>query len=163
MIERFGNIWDYIDEFDGVVITTNGFYKSNGEAVMGRGIALEARNRYPWLAGNLGTALRTKGNHVFRFDIEPNFNRDSPYNFSLYTFPVKPQYGPNGEMGWQAKAEIELIERSAWEMRTEIDGKPDYRVIMCRPGCGNGGLRWEDVKPVLDPILDDRFTVMERA
>lgn len=167
MKEAFGNIWDHAHEFDAVVITTNGFVKSNGEAVMGRGIALEAKNRYPWLAGNLGNALRGNGNNVYRFDVEPHFIRDSSdFDFSLFTFPVKPVFGPNGEPGWMVRADPELITKSAMQLIELIDGygiKTNYRVVMPRAGCGNGGLRWENIKPLLDPILDDRFTVMERA
>ena len=36
------------------------------------------------------------------------------------------------------------------------------KVYMARPGCGNGQLKWEDVKPLIAPILDDRFIVVER-
>ncbi len=36
------------------------------------------------------------------------------------------------------------------------------KVYLVRPGCGNGQLKWEDVKPLIAPILDDRFIVVER-
>lgn len=165
MLEAYGNIWDHIDDYDGLVITTNGYVKKNNEAVLGRGIALEAVKRYPWLPRSLGVHLITSGNHVGEFDVTPNFVRNSEFNFSLYTFPVKPKIGPNGEMGWQAKADINLIKRSAIQLVNMIDlyrYQKGYKVLMPRPGCGNGRLKWEDVKPVIEPYLDDRFTVMER-
>jgi hypothetical protein len=166
MIEAYGDIWDHAEEYDAIVITTNGFVKKNGEAVMGKGIALEAKNRYPWLARNLGTNLNMFGNRVYRFDVIPNFVREKKYDFSLFTLPVKPTYGPNGEPGWRAKADLQLINLSVHALVQAIDNnysyREDYKVLMPRPGCGNGGLKWDDVRPVLEPILDDRFTVMER-
>jgi hypothetical protein len=165
MLEAFGNIWDHIDDYDAVVITTNGYVKKNGEAVMGKGIALEARNRYPLLAQDLGDMLTKHGNNVFGFCYDENL--------WIITLPVKPEYGPNGEVGWRAKASIKLIEQSVWQLAGQ---HPFYgllrnlgdaglnleKIIMPRPGCGNGGLKWEDVKPVIEPYLDDRFTVMEK-
>jgi len=102
MIEAFGNIWDHIDEYDAIVITTNGFVKNNGEAVMGRGIALEAKERYPELPRWLGTALTIKGNRLHRFTVR----RDNGTIFYIITMPVKPQFGPRGEPGWRAKADF---------------------------------------------------------
>jgi len=44
MKEVIGNIWNYYNKGNWIVITTNGTIKKNGEAVMGRGVALEAKN-----------------------------------------------------------------------------------------------------------------------
>ena len=46
MKEITGDIWDYHKQGHWIVITTNGTVKSNGEAVMGRGIALQARAKF---------------------------------------------------------------------------------------------------------------------
>ena len=35
-------------------------------------------------------------------------------------------------------------------------------VALPRPGCANGGLNWEDVKPHLERILDDRVTIVTK-
>lgn len=163
MIEAYGNMWDMIDDYDGIVITTNGYIKKNGEAVLGRGVAKEAVDRYPWLPKNLGAMLKAHGNKVFQFGLLPDEARGKKYDQYLYTFPVKPQWGPNGEMGWQAKADIEIIKRSCDELIDAIDFYDymvGYKVIIPRPGCGNGKLQWEDVKPVIEQLLDDRFTVV---
>ena len=35
-----------------------------------------------------------------------------------------------------------------------------YHIAIPRPGCSNGGLNWEiDVKPIIEPLLDDRFII----
>lgn len=168
MIEAYGDIWKNLKDYDAVVITTNGFVKKNGEAVMGRGIALAAKTKYPRLATDLGSMLNKHGNFVFGFRYKEN-------PFWIITMPVKPEFGPGGIPGWKARADIDLIRESAKQIvglppyyglfhninDSDSEGKLD-RIIMPRPGCGNGGLKWETVKPVIEPILDDRFTVMER-
>jgi hypothetical protein len=56
MKEIKGDILKLIEsgEWDGFCITTNGFVKSNGECVMGRGIARTCRDRFAGLARRLG-------------------------------------------------------------------------------------------------------------
>lgn len=170
MLEAHGDIWEHAHEYDAIVITTNGFVKNNGEAVIGSGIALEAKKRFPNFAKHLGKALQTYGNVVWAIS-------GDEYPCWIITMPTKPAFGPNGEPGWKAKSDINLIEDSAWALQggtvkyigllANINLNPDKskhigRVLMPRPGCGSGGLKWEDVKKVIAPILDDRFTVMER-
>lgn len=160
MIEARGDLWTYGDPDVSVrVITTNGYLKnSDGALVMGRGCAQEARDRWLGLDLRIGALIRDYGwERTYALDVgEP---------WLLMTFPVKPAQGPNGEPGFKAKAELEIIERSAAKlvsfaniMREVISGL----YLIPRPGCGNGGLRWEDVKSVLAPILDDRFVIIER-
>lgn len=43
-------------------ITTNGFVKNNGLAVMGKGCAKEAANKYPLLPAELGRHILKEGN-----------------------------------------------------------------------------------------------------
>lgn len=49
---------------DAACITTNGFIKANGEAVMGRGCALEAAQAFPNVPKLLGALITSKGNRV---------------------------------------------------------------------------------------------------
>ena len=140
---------------DGVVITTNGFVKQNGEAVMGRGIALQAKKRFPAIPFLLGEKLQEYGNIPFIFT--NFFAPDMP----LITMPVKPAYGPKGEPGWLMKADPKLIRISAEVIAVYADDKKLKNIVMPRPGCGNGGLKWDQVKPLLEPILDDRFIVIQ--
>ncbi len=148
MKELTGDLWEV--EADARVITTNGLVKKDGRAVMGRGVAKQAAERYPWLPEWLGLSLRVIGNHVRMF--LPN-EGNATY---LIMFPVK--------HNWWETANLDLIKRSAEELVTLIDGQfsKGVTIVLSRPGCGNGGLRWEDVKPVIEPLLDDRFVVVER-
>lgn len=163
MLEAYGDIWEIGYEWFhqgkdvGITITTNGFYRKDGKAVMGRGVAKEAAERFPWLPINLGSHLKYNGNIPVWYGAD--FNPDTGGSIVILTFPVKPQYGPRGEMGWKAKADLNLIKESADYLASQAWQIPN-NILVPRPGCGNGGLKWEQVKPVIEPILDDRFTVV---
>ena len=149
MVDKTGiDLWD--EPSDAKCITTNGFVKKNGEGVMGAGVAKQATVRYSGIAATLGTVLRTRGNHVAALAYN--------YDHIVLAFPVKHH--------WRKPAELELIERSAHELVAFLDeyflSLENFKVLLPRPGCGNGQLRWEDVKPVLEPILDDRVWVIDR-
>ena len=54
MLERAGDLWACHANGAWVTITTNGIVRQDGAAVMGRGVAYAAAQRYPWLARSLG-------------------------------------------------------------------------------------------------------------
>jgi hypothetical protein len=147
-----GNLWDYFGE-DGklsqwkpenakfvVLITTNGTIKKNGEAVMGRGCAAEAKKLMPSLPADLGSHIRERGNIV----MQPMGGDDAYEEACLWTFPVK--------HNWWEKADLELIRKSALRLKTIAKNSKGFTFILPRPGCGNGGLRWKDVKVVLEEV-----------
>jgi hypothetical protein len=72
----------------------------------------------------------------------------------LITFPVK--------RNWWEVADLALIERSARELLKIIEVKRIRGAIyLPRPGCGNGRLKWEDVKKIFLPILkSDQFHIV---
>lgn len=132
MIEVNGNLWTYPADYR--IITTNGYLKRDGTAVMGRGCAYEAVQRYPGIRQELGSMLRQHGNHVFKFKAYP-----------LLTFPVK--------HAWYESADRDLITRSVAELLRLIKLRRTY--VMPRPGCGNGRLLWSDVRPLLQGLPDN--------
>ena len=164
MHNKIGNIWSLRKDGDIVVITTNGCVKSPGECVMGRGIAKQAAKLYPWLPATLGTLITEHGNRAFNLGC------------GLASMPVKPsqatfsgnnavshmsrRFKPGEQIpGWACVAQLSIIERSAKQLVEMADKFGWKRILMPRPGCGAGELRWEDVEPVLDRILDERFVV----
>jgi len=159
-----------IQGFDIKAITTNGFVKNNGEAVMGRGCAKTASKLWPELPAYLGKQISEHGNHVHHIaSIETSkahFKSDKTNSFELYSFPVKPIWErQNGKMvpGWACKAQLELIARSARELVKIADDYfsfADPAILLPRAGCGNGERTWKEVEPILDEILDDRFTTI---
>lgn len=138
MREQKGNMWTI--DADVRVITTNGIVKSNGAAVMGKGVASQARDKYPDVDFLLGKYLKKYGNRVFVLADD------------LVSFPVK--------HNWRNPADLELIKLSAAQLVALTNKKGWEQVVVPLPGCGAGQLRWEDVKPVLEPIFDDRFILV---
>ena len=137
MLEVKGNLWDFHDTGKWIVIPTNGTVKRGYSAVMGRGIALQCKTRYPQFPVLFGRKLSLLGNHVSKFDA-----------FKILTFPVKDS--------WFGTASIDLIKRSVQELQAY-----GYlsEIFLPKVGCGNGGLRWSEVRLLLE-VLDNRFTVV---
>jgi hypothetical protein len=148
MVEDFGNVWSYLPIAHARVITTNGSLKRNGEAVMGKGIALEAAMRFPALPEKLGKRIFEKGNkvHVFR----KGSLKDLDYD--LIAFPTKNE--------WHENADPFLIVQSAHRLADIADANDYAKIVMPRPGVGAGNLRWDDVRHSIYKILDDRFFVI---
>lgn len=141
MEEVKGNLWHYPADFR--VITTNSYIRGDGRLVMGRGVALQAANKFRKedLELRLGNLIKREGNNVYCL-----------LDLKLITFPVK-HY-------WWNDADFDLIKKSALQLKrkAEID-YPNSIFVMPRAGCGNGRLSWNDVKPFLE-ILPDNVKVI---
>ena len=149
MIEAVADLWAV--DCHARCITTNGTIKANGRGVMGRGCAKEAKTRLLGLEITLGAQLAQHGNHVAVLSHTGTTSAPIP----LVMFPVKHE--------WHQRADVDLIEQSAWELVNLATAKGWQRVVLPRPGCGNGGLNWPDnVRHLLLPILDDRFLVVTK-
>ncbi len=165
MIELQGDLWKIIPA-DAKVITTNGYVKTNGEAVMGRGVAQQAALRWRELPRTLGEILSASGNHVAslgRFSYDPtaeerdkihtNLRLPTQETFELIAMPVKHL--------WSQPADLDLILRSRDELLSLVHYKGWQKVVLPRPGCGNGGLSWEVVRPIMANVLDNRFVIVQ--
>lgn len=133
-----GDLWKL--DADLRVVTTNGILKKNGEAVMGKGIALQAAKRYPQLGRQLGECLAQSGNQAYFFAPD------------IATLPTKHH--------WKDPSDPKLIERSIQELIGICDAQGKQQILMPPPGCGLGGLAWDTVRELVAPLLDDRFTVV---
>lgn len=168
MIEKTKDIWQLFGDADAICITTNGFVTRDGRCVMGRGTAWQAKEKFPGIDKLLGKLIRQNGNKV-QIVLRTGTT-------DIVAFPVKPEKGRYpcpvvthmqgrfkvGQMvpGWAMKADLAIIERSARELRQLADRMSWKRVVLPRPGCGAGELSWEEVKPVLERHLDQRFIIV---
>ena len=145
MKEVTGNLWTFHAQYLPIVITTNGDVRRDGACVMGRGVARQAANRYPKLPYSIGDKIKHYGNHAFSFACSESQ--------IIFTFPVKHH--------WSELADIKLITRSCDELILQLSYWRFTEIYMPRPGCGNGGLTWDVVRPIIAEKLDDRFTICE--
>lgn len=152
MIELQQDLWTV--DADWICITTNGYIKKNGDAVMGRGCAYEATQRYPEIASLLGFGLKHNGNIVQHIYTDWIYKRDRVYQ-DIYAFPVK--------HNWRDLADLKLIERSCQQLLELYEYRGTPRIAIPRPGCGNGGLSWNVVKPVCEKYFTtDRFIIVDK-
>ena len=184
MLEHRGDMWLLAHQLkaDAVCITTNGYVRRDGSAVLGRGCALEAYKRWPSLVTILGEQIKTSGVKVSRLTDLGMHRQDegrSQLEYHLVAFPVKPAkaYGApdrsnivahmrrkpfpgNVVPGCFVVAKMDIIERSCTQLMKLIEAMGWSAVLLPRPGCGAGGLDWDEVKPVIEPFLDDRVVVV---
>jgi len=119
------------DDVDAIVNTVNCV------GVMGKGIALQFKNKWP--ANNKAYEAACKAGDVklgrmFVFDsgglVKPNF---------IINFPTKDH--------WRGKSELESIREGLLDLINQINRLSIKSVAIPPLGCGNGGLHWDDVRP----------------
>lgn len=137
MRELVGDLWALHAAGAAVVVTTSGLVGRDGLARLGRGSARQAGDRFPWFAARLGALLREHGLHV------------QLVGERIAAFPV--EHHP------LERPDPALIRRSAVELAALARREGWTQVALPRPGCGHGGLQWSEVRPLLTPVLDDRF------
>src|SRR5277367_6324686 len=112
----------------------------NTVGVMGKGIALQFRQAFPENYAAYVVACKhkdVKPGHVMLFDTgrfeNPRF---------ILNFPTKRH--------WKGKSRIEDIEAGLKDLVATVR-KHAIRSIAIPPlGCGNGGLNWSDVRPIIE-------------
>lgn len=111
-------------------ITTNGVLDSQGRNVMGKGVALQAKEKSPTLPAIFGAGITLYGNHVYWPNENPSF----------LSFPTKNH--------WRDPSNTLLIARSCCELATLARKFDHFTFYLPRPGCGVGGLKWSDVSKI---------------
>jgi len=125
--------------------TTNCIVTKAGKAVMGAGIALLFKIYFPGIDENLGKKLKSDGAGVYLIWEEP----------AIVAFPTKYHFKDNSA--------IDLIIKSCHELVNLTKDLKFDRIYLSRPGCGLGGLKWEEVGPIISEILlDDKFVIVNK-
>jgi hypothetical protein len=106
---------------------------------MGRGIALEAKTRFPELPYTFGEVLRTEGNRFVGYI-------DSYDGTPIYYFMVKNH--------WKEDADIGVISSSIFALK-EAFKDINTRIDLNFPGIGNGRLNRDSVLYLLEDLPDN--------
>lgn len=122
------------DDVDAIVNTVNCV------GVMGKGIALQFKNKWPENFRAYAAACAAKEvrpGRMFVFDsgglVKPNY---------IINFPTKDH--------WRGKSRIEFIHAGLQDLVATVT-RLGIRSIAVPPlGCGNGGLDWNDVRPLIE-------------
>ena len=165
MIEIKADLFDSIfdDKTDAICITTNGQVLTDGRAAMGGGCAGVCARKYPQTAIRLGMCLKNFGTNqpfvIGALDkegryLEPTMKliKGGCFKCLIFSFPTIDRILDG--------AKLDLIERSAQELKVLVDRFELKGVVVPRPGCGIGGLSYREVKLILEKFFDDRFTVV---
>lgn len=127
------------DDVDAIVNTVNCV------GVMGKGIALQFRNKWPENFRAYEAACKIKDvrpGRMFVFDsgglVRPNF---------IINFPTKDH--------WRGKSRLDFIRAGLADLVMQIQ-RLGIRSIAIPPlGCGNGGLDWTEVRPIIEAAFAD--------
>ena len=130
----------------------------NCVGVMGKGVALEFKRRWP---GNFEEYKRLcdrrilRPGKVFVYQNTDMLDQDN-WKF-LVNFPTKDH--------WRGKSQIGFIDKGLDDFLAQVEKLGIRSVVLPPLGCGNGGLEWKEVKPLLirklSPVDGVEFLVLE--
>lgn len=111
----------------------------NTVGVMGKGIALQFRQAFPENYGAYRKACEHKEVQPGRMFV---FDTGKLYPRYIINFPTKRH--------WKGKAKVEDVQSGLGDLIATVK-RLDIKSIAVPPlGCGNGGLRWEEVQPLIE-------------
>ena len=144
-----GDMWPAFATAGLFLITTNSTIRKDGALVMGRGIARQARDRFPGLAVNLGRYILNTCGRLGNYGllVSPRWPEAK-----LGAFQVKVHYSQ--------PASLELIRHSTAMLCAWCAAHPDAQVVVNYPGIGNGRLCRETVLPIIAQ-LPEQVTIWE--
>ena len=115
----------------------------NTVGVMGKGIALMFKERFPENYKAYAAACKRGDVRLGRMFVTENAELGGPR--WIVNFPTKDH--------WRTKARLEWIEWGVEDLGRVIDELGIRSIAVPPLGCGNGGLAWKDVKPVIHSAM----------
>jgi O-acetyl-ADP-ribose deacetylase (regulator of RNase III) len=119
----------------------------NTVGVMGKGIALMFKEAFPDNFREYEAACKraeVKIGSIFVTELPSKLTGGPRW---ILNFPTK--------RDWRYRTRIEWVEEGLRDLRRVIEEKGIRSVAVPPLGCGNGGLRWRDVRPLIERALGD--------
>ena len=113
----------------------------NCVGVMGKGIALEYKSRFPAMFND----YKERCNSGRILIGEPYLWEDD--KIQILNFPTKRH--------WREKSKLDDIEAGLKYLANNYQKMGIYTLALAPLGCGNGGLNWKDVLPLMEHHLGD--------
>lgn len=132
-----GNLLDA--RVDAVVNTVNTV------GVMGKGIALMFKERFPENFAAYEAACKADKVQVGRMFVQAGAELDGPR--WIINFPTKKH--------WRQPTQLAWIDSGLADLKNVIREKGIHSIALPPLGCGNGGLKWTDVRPRIEAALGD--------
>lgn len=117
----------------------------NCVGIMGKGLALAVKNRYPESFAAYKTACQNKQVVPGRMFLTREADR------LLIHFPTKRH--------WRDRSRLEDIRAGLVDLRRVIEQHKISSIAIPALGCGNGGLSWADVRPLIVVELKQCSTI----
>jgi O-acetyl-ADP-ribose deacetylase (regulator of RNase III) len=108
----------------------------NCEGVMGKGLALEFKKRYP----DTCRAYKHSNIQIGQMFIYPLLP-DAKFSY-IINFPTKDK--------WREPSKLEYIEKGLIDLVAQVKRLGIKSLAIPPLGCGLGGLNWYDVKPLIE-------------
>ncbi|MCC5806196.1 MAG: macro domain-containing protein [Opitutales bacterium] len=115
----------------------------NTVGVMGKGIALMFKERYPEVFKAYAAACKSGEVRTGRMFLTPTNELSGPK--WVIHFPTKRH--------WRRPSQMEWIEKVLVDLARVIREKEIQSVALPPLGCGNGGLVWSEVRERIDSVL----------
>jgi hypothetical protein len=146
-----GDMWTAYQSAHLFLITTNATITARGALVIGRGIARQAKERFPGLDVALGRQMQALCGNQAVYELLASPRWPAP---KLGAFQVKRHYSQPASTSASLAQALELIRHSTAALCGWCVAHPDARVHLNFPGIGNGRLRREDVLPIIAQLPD---------
>lgn len=117
----------------------------NTVGVMGKGIALMFKERFPENFREYAAACQAGEVQLGKMFVTENDDLVGPK--WVVNFPTKEH--------WRSSTKLEWIERGMKDLIRVVEDKGIRSIAVPPLGCGNGGLDWRDVKPVIEAALSE--------